>query len=478
MRRAFCLLCATVVFGAVLRGQGPSAAPSPPRRDQAIEQLAADAASVPAEFEADVLLRISQLSKVDKEWRRELLDTAYMRAYAAPEQHRRATTREVPPDSRQGAQVFAYATALTRVTLQVRAVELMAFVEPRHARDMFEWIDLNLAPGVCADPLVPSVDEYYTALGRIARLAYPGNPADSLNFFELYLWRAHLPSEMPAVAYAIQRFPRSLLTAPYLEGLLRLILLGSSNDAPGSASATLDIIAKMADLQIADTAMGVTGSSVMDALRSYLLAQMKAPRCDDNAMVSITPPNFNAALRRARAEFDVKRIDADATKTVASSLGVARIDLYWQPGDAGRLHDAAVRLRGPGAAAYPLRVRLSAEWRAQADRLLTDVDQWSGKSERDERDYLYQKAVLYTWMLDLIPAGELHTRAVRAFVEFLRRTETDVSRRMLWFAFVNRLLEMTRGPFRTEVLAAMEESHQPVLSLYARLEKMAPERRP
>jgi len=474
MRRATCVLCATILLGAVLRGQGPGA----PRRDPAIELLAADAASVPPEFEADVLLRISQLSKVDKEWRRELLDTAYMRAYAAPEQHRRATTREVPPDSRQGAQVFAYATALTRVTLQVRAVELMAFVEPLHARDLFEWIDLNLASGVCADPLVPSVDEYYTALGRIARLAYPGNSADGLNFFELYLWRAHLPSEMPAVARAIQRYPRSLLTAPYLEGLLRLILLGSSNDAPGAASATLDIISKFADLQIADTELGVTGSNVMDALRTYLIAQFKAPRCDDNTLVSITPSTFNAALRRVRAGYDVKPIDADAARAVASSLGVARIDPYWQTADAGRLHDAAVKLRGPGATAYPLRVRQSAEWRVQADRLLSDVEQWSGKSERDERDYLYQKAVLYTWMIDLIPGGQLHTRAVRVFVEFLRRTETDVNRRMLWFAFVNRLLEMARGPFRGEVLTAMEESHQAVLSLYARLERMAPERRP
>jgi hypothetical protein len=123
-------------------------------------------------------------------------------------------------------------------------------------------------------------------------------------------------------------------------------------------------------------------------------------------------------------------------------------------------------------------VRQPAAWPTQADRLLTDVDQWTGRSERDERDYLYQKAVLYTWMLDLIPGGELHTRTLRAFVEFLRRTETDVNRRMLWFAFVNRLLEMARGPFRAEVLAAMESSHQPVLSLYARLERMAPERRP
>ena len=131
-------------------------------------------------------------------------------------------------------------------------------------------------------------------------------------------------------------------------------------------------------------------------------------------------------------------------------LGVARIDSYWQTGDAGRLHDAAARLRGPGAAPFPLRVRQTAEWRAQAERLLNDVDQWSGKSERDERDYFYQKAVLYTWMLDLMPAGPLHAQTLRSFVEFLRRSETDVSRRMLWFAFVNRLLEMTRGSVPNE----------------------------
>jgi hypothetical protein len=474
LKRALCVcgvLCAIAGLEAALQGQ------SPPRRDQTIELLVADAASLPPEFEADVLLRISSLPRVDKEWRRELLDTAYMRAYAAPEQHRRSTTQDIPPDSRQGAQLFANATALTRVTLQVRAVELMAFVEPLHARDLFEWIDLNLAPGVCADPLVPSVDEYYIALGQIARLAYGGNAAGALNFFELYLWRAHLPSEMPAVARAIQRFPRGRDLAAYLEGLFRLILLGSSNDGPGSASATGDIIAKATDLQIADTALGVIGSNVMDTLRTYLVAQLKAPRCTDNTTASTTPSVFNAALRRARS-FDVKPMDVDAARYAVSALGSARIDLYWQTIDASRLHDAAARLRGPGATAYSLRVRQSDEWRAQADRLLADVEAWSGRSEREERDYFYQKAVLYTWMLDLIPGGQLQTRALRSFVEFLRRTETDVNRRMLWFAFVNRLLEMSRSSFRSSVLAAMDESHQPVLALYARLERLTPERRP
>ena len=102
--RACCVVALIIGVEATVDGQ------SPPRRDQTIEQLVADAASVPPEFEADVLLRVSALPKVDKEWRRELLDTAYLRAYAAPEQHRRATTLQVPPDSRQGAQVFANAT--------------------------------------------------------------------------------------------------------------------------------------------------------------------------------------------------------------------------------------------------------------------------------------------------------------------------------------------------------------------------------
>ena len=475
MRFAAGVCAAAIVLGAALHAQTAS---QPPRHDPAIELLVGDAGSLPPEFNADVLIRLSGSPKVDTAWRRELLDEAFMRAYGAPEQYRRATTGQVPPDSRQGAQVFAYATALTRVTLQVRVVELMAFVDADHARELFEWIELNLAPGSCSDPLVASVDEYYGALLQIARLSYARNYFDSLNFFELYLWRAHLPSEMPAVARVIQRFPRGRIQAEYLEGLFRLILLGNSADPPGFSSAAMDIIAKMADLQIDDTRLGVVGSNVMYALREYLLAQLKKPRCADNVTAAVAPSTFNSALRRARAEDDVNPINASAVPAPTAMLGVAAIDGYWQTADASRLHDAAARLRGPGAAPLPMRVRQTAEWRNQAERLLNDVDQWSGRSEREERDYFYQKSVLYSWLLDLEPAGALRTQTLRSFVEYLRRSENDASRRALWFAFVNRLLELTRGPFRNEVLTAMEYSHQPAIILYAKLERMAPERRP
>ena len=69
-------------------------------------------------------------------------------------------------------------------------------------------------------------------------------------------------------------------------------------------------------------------------------------------------------------------------------------------------------------------------------------------SEAAERDYFYEKSALFTWMLELMPQSAVRSRALRAFVEFLRHTEADVSRRTLWFAFVNRLLELARGSSR------------------------------
>jgi len=151
--------------------------------------------------------------------------------------------------------------------------------------------------------------------------------------------------------------------------------------------------------------------------------------------------------------------------------------MYWQSFDASRLHDAAVQLRGTGSTEQRKRRYQTVEWRNQAERLLTDVEQWNGNREPLERDYFYQKGVLFTWLLDLMPASQVRSRALRSFVDFLRVSETDVNRRMLWFAFVNRLLEMSRGPYRSDVLEAMEDTHQPVLWLYARLERAVPERR-
>jgi hypothetical protein len=474
---SWCVACVAVAGAAgAAAGAQESARPALPIRDPIIEVFAADAAALPPEFAADVMIRLAGSARVaDPAWRRELLDEAFMRAYGAQEPYRRSSGQPIPPDSRQGAQFLALATAMTRVSLQVRASQLMAFSDPARARELFEWIELNLSPGVCEDPLVPAVDEYYSALSLIARTTFGADRAEALRFLELYLWRAHLPSEIPAVARALERFRPRPDEAAYFEVLFRMILEAGSADARGFSSSALDIVSRTADLQQAHRILGISGGHLMDTLRSYLITRLRSPRCSDSTSESLTPSTFNAALRRIDVD-DVKPIGPDEARP-SRMLGIARLDSYWQTPEARRLHDDAIRLKGAGSVPVPLKTRQTARWREQAERLLVDVEQWNGAHEPAAPDYFYQKSVLFIWLLDLMPQSTVRTRTVRALVDFMRRSDIDRDRRALWFAILNRILEMARGPQRRELLAALEDSHHPILSIYARLERIGPSKR-
>jgi hypothetical protein len=123
----------------------------------------------------------------------------------------------------------------------------------------------------------------------------------------------------------------------------------------------------------------------------------------------MTPASFNSALVRLHAEDEVKPIDPNTLRPSAM-LGVGRIDYYWQTPESRRLHDEQGQLYGTGRAPVPLKVRQTQEWREQAQRLLTDIEQWQGTRERSDRDHFYQKSALFTGMLDLMPQSTARAR--------------------------------------------------------------------
>ena len=480
VRPACAAMAIAAAFGAgvvIVRGQAPTppaAASRPvPRRDPRSEALVADAMAIPSEFAADALLRIAGSGRVDDpDWRRELLETAYMRAYAAQEPYRR-TSVGIPVDSRQGAMTIAAESTLNRVSLQVRATQLLAPDFPERARELLEWIDPNPEAATCVDPLVPVLDEYYQALSMLARTTFDRAHRDqALRFFELYLWRARLPTDMPSVARAILRFGPDEEEAAYLEVAYRWILDLGASDARGFSAATLDIVSRAGDLQHAHHDLGVPGWYVMEGLRAYLVAQLAEPRCGDSVTESLAASTFNDTMRGLDPFADVAPIDGAKIKP-AKLLGAARIDPYWRTPDAGRLHDALMGLRGPGNTPIPMLQRQAADWLHRAERFAVDVDHWTGRSEATEGDAFYQKAALFAGLLDLMPASAERTTAMRTYVDFLRHTDIDRARRNLWFVFVTRLAS-TRGEMRKEALAALERSGHPILSLYARLEAIAP----
>ena len=394
-----------------------------------------------------------------------------MRAYAAGDAYRRVAVPP-PPDSRRAAQSLASDAALTRVSLQVRATQLMAFVDPARARELFEWIDLDLVPGSCDSPLVPSVDEYYSALAVLARTTFAGDTdgrSEALRFFALYLWRAHLPTEMPAVARALRRFRPTREEALYLEGTFRWILESSLHDPRGFSSVSVDLVVRMMELEDADRDLGIGYWNVARALREYLVTHFKNTRCSDSVTDALAADAFNAELRRHNLRPETVAPLAAADMRPSRMLGVARIDRYWQTPEARRLYEGAGRLRGPDRNPVPERVRRTDEWRNQAERLLVDIEQWTGTREAFERDYLYQKGVLYSILVDLVPPGPLRVRTIRSVVDFLRQIDRDRDARTLWFAFANRVIELAHTADRPIVIDALEGSRHPVLALYGRL---------
>ena len=297
-------------------------------------------------------------------------------------------------------------------------------------------------------------------LSSIARTAYANNRADAIHFLEFYAWRAHLPSEIPALALAIQRFREGPNEAAYLESLLRLILEGSSRDAAGFSSAALDIVSRITDLQI--RRHGDRRNRIYRDGRAADLSGRAAQ---------------GAALRRQRVgDTDAVDLQCRAKACASGRQEISPIDFTRTTHDTrARAHrpvravrrcrapaNAMAQLRGPDAAPLPLRVRPNCRV-AQSGRTAAHRGRTVERmSEAAERDYFYEKSALFT-MDARVDAAEPCAQQGAARVRRIPAPyRSDVSRRTLWFAFVNRLLELARGSSRTEILSAMEQSHQPV----------------
>src|SRR5260370_31786023 len=112
--------CVAVPALLLLFGSQERAAPP---RDAHIEALVMEASAAPPEFAADVLIRTAESPRiVDSSWKRELLETAFMRAYGAQQDYRRASA-PLSPDTRHEAHSRASDAPANPTTLQPRAAQ-------------------------------------------------------------------------------------------------------------------------------------------------------------------------------------------------------------------------------------------------------------------------------------------------------------------------------------------------------------------
>ena len=445
-------------------------------RDPDVEALVDRAKALPPEFAIDLLLRFASSRKItDTGWRRELIEEAWNRTYWVRESYRLMALRP-PADSRAAAQTLAYDTRLDRLSLQTRATRAMIPFSGERAREMFEWIDFDLKPSTCQDPLVPMLDDYYDTLALVARSAFgvsPDDRADALLFLELYSWRASRPSEMASLARALTLYKPSQDEAQYFESVVGWILDRGERTPREFATIGSDLVSRIAELDDIDRQNGVVGGALLRGLRRYLVSQATGPRCSDSLTEARAISSFNAvADRRALAVPGLVTIAASEQRPQRMA-GPVRYDYLWQTADSRRFRDEAAALIGRPESPTPARTKAGKEWQDRAERFLVDLEHWV--ISRDP-DFLYEKGVLLTGLTEILPDGPLRTRALRSSVSFLRSIAGRVQPGE-WFSHVARLLDLTRRGYREPVLDALDASSDQVLSAYARVERFQPSAR-
>jgi len=100
-------------------------------RSTEIENLLSQARSLQAEFAIDIFLRVEKSKRVDKKWRRELLEEAFTLTTEVQNELRQKGIPfpNTPADTRAGYRSLAFALSLDSLSLRSRIIEQMLTID-------------------------------------------------------------------------------------------------------------------------------------------------------------------------------------------------------------------------------------------------------------------------------------------------------------------------------------------------------------
>lgn len=507
--RALCLaLCCATVTAAGQRGARPApppqtkqpvqpargaAARTQPTRAAELEALVIDARSLPPEFAADVLLRLVESGRLtERAARRELLAEAFRTAGGAQQ----PVKRRIAPGlnyayTREDYRARAFQLNLDALSLRLRAVNAMLKADKPRARALFDELPrrLPLAPLACADALVYDVRDFYETLTKVAQETFDAaekERGEDLLFVQGYLDETAAPAGVwPAAQMVLQLGDTSQRFAPLLHAYadaLKKIAADDDRSYTAESAAQWQTLARLLD---ACKRHGVVPDELLAAYRAYVVTHAGAARCADTAGA----PQAGVADRRGFDYFNQQMREIDpgqqtlavvpAEETRPARLeGAAVLTRYFTTPAAQALFRTAQELRfgladedADEAADDPKRgEKLTAWLNAMAD--------WRPGGAEVDADYFEQKCVLYQLLLEAGPAeGPAGETLMREYVNFLRQPARQQENRAGWLLHVQRLLaspSFGAGAARARLLAALASSGDPVLRLYATLQKTRP----
>lgn len=468
-------------------GKNKSAALAPTRPVE-IENLVADARTVRAEFASDVLIRLAESSLVtDKTWKRELSEEAFRTAGDAHHPFK-LESLDGQVDTRPGYLTRALATFMDALSLRQHAVRAMMEVDKRRALSLFAEIPPRLPlPRVeCEDAMVAEVSDFYDMLSRVARESFtPDEKArdEDVRFVETYADNITSPAQVQPMASTIAAVGD---TPARLEPLVRAFAksLRNMNGDDRTFTVWLESTAgSIRMLRAMSQQRGVATDNLLASARDYFARHLTAARCADNvrhAARSASPfKSLDEILSEPAPDTRDSRTPSFAELRPASVGGEMQVFRYWQTPTGARLLFKIKELRfGAGHDELGEAERRTPQWEARLLEFRNELADWDERGEATAEDYFHQKCVLYWGLLELVPPGAAQDQVLAEYVAFLRQPTLQQDSPLEWFVHVKDLLDLSRRtapetpPQRAKLLAALRDSGDPVMRLYADLERL------
>ncbi len=245
------------------------------------------------------------------------------------------------------------------------------------------------------------------------------------------------------------------------------------------------------DLDVFFEATKINGANNYDlvaAIRDYFVQHLSAARCggaDSMKQYNAIVDRFNKGIEAmAFANGNPLRpINQDEIKS-AKIEGAVEIVEFWQSPTAKPFLLKLKQLRfgigeqpnSTGRKALTENERTEVKWQKQLTEFLQDFRAWRADHERSESDYFHQKCIALMALRELVPDEATREAVLREYVGVLNDSPLQRDQPMEWLLHVQPLLRYSRAEDTTKIHTMIQSSGSLSLVLYAKLERLFPQK--
>ena len=470
---------------------------SPPG-DKLLRALIDDADSVSPEFKSDVLLSLVESGKItDLALRKKLINQAFSAAEAVQPPYAEAPYGRVGNTAQSRKAVALSMTQLDRMSLQSRAVHDMHQLSSLRAKGLFDEMPFpSLGPLDCGDNWLYDPGPFYAALAEVAKTDFSAKDISSgerARFLSPLV--GHISSHAQVVPLAHMMATGGLTDAelrdvlPIFSGSLQSIpddehtfaVIAEDDGKYVQSVYGTGLIEAMLELVSAAERSGVPPGPTVSAFRSYLVQNFNQPRCDtDHPPDATTKELLPASVIRFNQTFEVDLRQTGLAPIASSEIEKAAVmpsrlrdDAPDESYDAKQLTDALQKLHGSKNQHTDKNGSVALEWWHELDDFLSHFDAWR-QGDETEADFVREKSDFCMSLIDLIPPSPQQHKVLSDFISLLEQHSYQHLGGAEWFIYVKLLyMGVYARSSHGDLLDAFLNSRDPVLRLYARLDRWA-----